>query len=219
MNCHSRASLILLFPACAFLFACRNELAPRDDYVLPPADPSLDPAALVLGEPLYACGQWSAAGRPTDQRVLVDLFFGRREPSDPMDRPRQASLDAVRAAGGNALFQFAFPAARVRIDTDRIPGLVDSGVANYARTVPDARRYDWDVIVGFKRPSTNADSLMFVNLGGRVSYVFQSMSAIAGYLPNASIAAYRTHSDVQYVEAGGLGCLAGLGNAEPANVV
>ena len=197
------------------VLACVDSTGPaRDDYELPPPDSTLDPAALRVGEILYACNRWGAAGAPSVDRVLVDVFFGRRNATDPDDRPRLESLSAVQARGGKVLFQFAFPAARVRIDTREIPPLVDGGEVSFVRTVPDPRRYDWNAIVGFRRPLTPADSTTFVALGGRVQYVFQLIPAIAGDLPNGSLVTFRQMHDVEYAEAAGVGCIDHLRSAE-----
>jgi hypothetical protein len=177
--------------------------APRlGDRVLPPPDTSLDPARLRMGQPLFACGRW-ATPRPSDERLLVDVFFGRRSPADRDDRPRQESLQGVADRGGEILFVFPFPAARVWIATDSIPGLPGS-----VWTVPDPTRYDWPVSVGLSHPLTAADSARFVELGGRVRYLWPLMPALAGDLPSRSLAKLRATSGVTYVEASGLGCLA-----------
>jgi hypothetical protein len=198
------AASVLVFIA----VACSDTAGPAGDYVLPPPNSSLDPAALRVGEVLYACGNWAAGGRPAAQRVLVDLFFGRRTDGDPLDQPLLASLDAVRARGARILFGFAFPGVRAWLDTREIPALVDGGIVNHARAVPDARRYDWQATVGYRRPLTAFDSATFVALGGQITYVFQGMPAISGELPNSSIAVFRQMPDVLYVEAEGVLCLA-----------
>jgi len=202
MKRRALSALVLLSAAA---LACQNELGPPDDYQLPPPDTSLDPAALRLGEIVFACGGWDLPGRPSDSRILVDLHF-RGAATDPADGPGQASLDAVRAAGGSVLFQFAFRAARVRVDTDRIPALAAGGIVDHARAVPNPRRYDWAVIASFSRPITVSDSLEFARLGGRVTRVSQSFAMVAGILPNSSIAAYRGYEGVQAVEPDGIIC-------------
>lgn len=173
------ALLVLLLTGCDALSI--------DEYDLPLPDESLDPAALRVGESLYACGRWSAGQAPDSALILVDLFFGRRGPDDPMDRPRAQSLDAVRRRGGRVLFEFAFPAARVRIAPDELPVLYAANAFNVARTVPDPRRYDWSIGVGFRRPITAQDSLDYVASGGRVIYMFHFIEAISGDLPNRSV--------------------------------
>jgi hypothetical protein len=173
------------------------------DYELPPPDASLDPARLRVGQPLFACGRW-ATPRPADERLLVDVFFARRSAADPDDRPRPESLQDVADRGGEILFVFPFPAARVWIATDSIPGLL----ANYVATVPDPTRYDWPVSVGLSHPLTAADSARFAELGGRVRYLWPLMPALAGDLPSRSVSKLRATSGVTYVEASGLGCVA-----------
>jgi hypothetical protein len=75
--------------------------------------------------------------------------------------------------------------------------------------VPDLRRYDWNVIVGYRRPLQDADSAQFVDLGGRVKYRWDSINALSGALPDHSIPVLRNMEAVEYVEAVGVLCLAG----------
>lgn len=201
---------MLSIAACATLVAagaCGSNDATRtapdlSDYVLPPPDTSLDPARLQVGEPLFVCRRWSPS-RPSDARLLVDVFFGRRSPEDPDDRPLQESLQDVVDRGGEILFVFPFPAARVWIVTDSIPRLR----ANYVATVPDASRYDWEVGVGLSHPLTAADSARFVELGGRVKYLWPLLRGLAGSLPSRSVPTLRATLGVTYVEASGYGCV------------
>ena len=203
----SRLSCLLLVIT-AFVAACSDTAGPVDDYQLPAPDTSLDPGALRIGDIWYACGDWVGTP-PADTLILVDLFFGQRSAADPMDRPRSENLDSVRALGGRVLFEFAFPAARVRIPSGSVPRLAASGVINYARAVPDARRYDWDFIVWFTRARQPSDSAVFVALGGRVSYLFLGLPAVAGALPNSAAVIYRRMPDVEFVSADGMGCTTG----------
>jgi hypothetical protein len=189
--------------ACAALLAAG---ACGPDYELPPPDPSLDPAHLRVGTPLYDCSGWLSA-RPTDARVLVDVFFGRRSAADPADQPRQESLRSVTDLGGEVLFEFPFPAARVWIETGNVPALVDRNIASYVATVPDPTRYDWDIGVAFSHDLTQADSVRFVELGGRVMHVLIYIRALEGYLPSRSVPTFRATEGVAYVEARGLGRL------------
>jgi hypothetical protein len=197
---------LLTMAACAALLAA-GACAPTGplpgEYALPPPDTSLDPARLRVGEPLFACGRW-ATPYPSDARLVVDVFFGRRSPADPDDRPSQESLRDVTDRGGEILVVFPFPAARVWIATDSIPGLH----ANYVATVPDPARYDWAVSVGLSHALTAADSARFVELGGRVRYLWPLMPALAGDLPSRSVPALRATAGVTWVEASGLGCVA-----------
>jgi hypothetical protein len=116
-------------------------------------------------------------------------------------------LRSVGDLGGEVLYAFPFPAARVWIETDNVPGLVDRYIANYVATVPDPTRYDWDVSVGFSRALTQADSTRFVELGGRVNNVWPLINSLNGYLPSRSVPLIRTMEGVSFVEAGGMGCL------------
>lgn len=182
--------------AVVLALACNGLTLPPDDYVLPPPDESLDPTALRPGGLLFACGDWVPPGPPDSAWVLADLFFRVRSEIAPFEAPEPESLERVQALGGRVLFRFAFPAARVRITPAAIPLLAWRGDLDHARTVPDARRYDWQVLVEFTRPLQSADSLDFVSLGGRVRIVASSVSGIYGELPNQSVIALRARSDV-----------------------
>lgn len=200
------ASAALVF---AFLAGCRNSSGPEDGCELPPPDASLDPAALRIGAAIFACGRWGEGGKPSEAEVTVDIFFGRRGPEAPPDRPVAEHLSSITDRGGTVCHEFNFPAARARMDKDRIPELDADWPDASVHEVPDLRRYDWIVIVGYRRPLEEADSVRFVALGGRVEYRLEFIDAIAGPLPDRSIPELRSLEDVEYVEAAGLLCVAG----------
>jgi hypothetical protein len=62
--------------------------------------------------------------------------------------------------------------------------------------------------VGFTRPLTDDDVGQFERLGGRVDYRWDFINALAGILPDHSIADFWSRSDVAYVEAESVSCLA-----------
>jgi hypothetical protein len=199
-----RRAIALL--AVAAVAACSDSGGPSTHTILPPEDISLDPAALRLGEIVYSCRGW-AASPPSEDTLVVDIVFGRRGPDDPMDRPRASSLRAIQRAGGEALFAFAFPVVRTRIARDRLPALMASSFASHALSAPDLRRYDLSVSVGFNRALAGSDSLLFLQLGGRLHYWWPFINAVAGDLPNRSALTLRRRDDVRWVEHSGIACL------------
>jgi hypothetical protein len=195
--------LLLLLVAAA----CADRTPFGAGNLLPPADLSLDPSHLRIGAILYACGNWWGLGRPDSPSVLVDVQFIVRGPDDPLYRPRDESVQAAEAVGFRPLFFFQFPMVRGTIATDRIPALGATGEVNEVLTVPDPRRYDVSVGLGFNRPLMTQDSLDFIALGGRVRWWWPFIAALAGDLPNASALAIRSRSDVKYLEAFGDACI------------
>lgn len=194
----------------ATVLGCTGASSPPDDFVLPPENLSLDTAALQVGDILYECGHWSPDFKRTGARIVVDLYFASSGPDEPVDRPRQASLDAVRAQGGEVLSTFAFPAARVRMTPSELAALAGSGSALYARSVPDLARYDWPVIIRYDRPTVSADWALFEALGGKITDRFASASKITGDLPNRSIPQLRASPDVESVDVPGSGGFCGF---------
>jgi hypothetical protein len=187
------------------VLGCTEVSSPPDDFVLPPENLSLDTVALQVGDILYECGHWSPDFKRTGARIVVDLHFASSGPDEPVDRPRQASLDAVRAHGGEVLSTFAFPAARVRMTPAELAAIIGAGSADYARSVPDLARYDWPVTVRYERPTVSADWALFEALGGRIADRWASASKITGDLPNRSIPQLRASPDVESVDVPGFG--------------
>lgn len=189
-----------------------------DDYQLPPPDTSLDPDRLTVGDYLATpCDLTPTAGMSGDgfarlrerhEWALVDVFFGRASAEGPWDGPTTADIDLVKSHGGRVLYSFHVPAVRARLILSRIPGLVEEGFWVTVRDVSDATRYDVPLSVGFNRPLTDDDVDTFARLGGRVTYRFEFINALAGILPDRSIPAYQDRSDVDYVQASGVMCLA-----------
>lgn len=196
------ASVALVF---AFLAGCEDSTSPEEACGLPPPDTTLDPSALRVGAVIFACGRWVESKKPSEPQAIVDIFFGRRGPEDPPDRPLAEHLFSITNRGGTVCHQFNFPAVRARIDVDRVPELG----ANEVYEVPDLRRYDWNVTVGYRRPLQDADSVQFVDLGGEVRSRSDFINALSGALPDRSIPVLRNMEAVEYVEAQGVYCLAG----------
>jgi hypothetical protein len=192
----------------ATILGCGDLSSPPDSFVLPPENLSLDTAALRIGHVLYACHRWSSDFRPKEGPVVADLHFGRRGPDDPMDRPREESLDSVRARGGEILLVFAFPAARVRMTPAALATMVDDHLADHVRSVPDLARYDWNVTVFLRQQVSAQDWLTsFPALGGRVTHWYFGLNMFSGDLPNRSIPLLRGRPEVESVGADGLACL------------
>jgi hypothetical protein len=207
-----RMATAVLMAVCAG--GCWDATGPSSGTLLPPENMSLDTAALRVGAVLYACGRWTPAA-PTADTIIVDLVFGRRTAADPTDQPRDSSLLAVRDGGGDVLFVFAFPAARIRLARERLPALMASTPASHASAVPDLRRYDLPVDVGFTRPLHPADSTLFLGLGGRLRYWWPFIDALAGDLPNRSAVVLRQRADVRWVEAVTVACPTQMPPAPP----
>ena len=174
---------------------------------LPPPDQSLDPADLRIGSVAYACGRW-APPQSVEKNVLVDVFFGRRSPEDPADRPLDEQLDVIRAVGGTPLFSFNFPAVRVWVPTREIPALYDRWPGMSIHTVPDERRYDWQATVIYDQPISEVDIQRVSALGGRILQQLSATNMLTIELPNASFPVLRSSANVTFVEAAGLACVA-----------
>jgi hypothetical protein len=194
--------------------ACSDPLAPADTFELPPPDLSLDPERLAVGEYIATPCAFGIRGdrlahlRDRQEWALVDIYFGRESPETSPTGPTEQDVALVTSHGGRVLYRFNVPAVRARIVLSRIPGLVEEGFWVTVREVPDATRYDVPSLsVGFARPIDDSDVALYEELGGRVEYRWESIDALSGVLPDRSIPALRDRSDVEYVEAGSVGCV------------
>jgi hypothetical protein len=192
----------LAFAALSILAGCSDSTAP---YQLPPADSSLDPNALTVGQVLHRCGTWVSAA-PTSDYAVVDVFFGRRDEHDPPDGPVAAHTDFIRSIGGWSLALFNFPAIRAYLPTSAIPLVNQSWPVSSIHSVADERRYDWRATVAYDRPIASSDSATVAALGGRVMRQFANLNMLDIVLPNASFPALRHSPGVKLVEATGQPC-------------
>lgn len=194
--------------------SCIGTTEPTDDFELPPPDTSLDPSRLVVGQYMATPCAFTAWGdqlahlRDRREWALVDIAFGRSTAEEPDNGPSEDDVALVASHGGRVLYAFHLPIVRARMMLSRIPDLVREGYWITVREVPNAARYDVELSVGFTRPLADADTEMFESLGGRVTYRWEFTNAIAGVLPDRSIAHYQQRSDVEWVEANGVACLA-----------
>lgn len=207
--------LLTLGVAVGLMLASACDLTgPADLYQLPEPDTSLDPDRLTVGEYIATPCAFAKSGnrlahlREREERALVDVFFGRDSADGPRDGPTASDIDLVRSHGGRVLYRFNVPAVRARITLSRIPDLVEQGFWITVRDVPDASRYDVELTVGFRRGLQDADIDLFESLGGRVTYRWDSIDGLAGILPDRSIAVLQDRSDVEYVQASSVGCIA-----------
>lgn len=200
--------------------ACSDFVGPADEadfFELPELDTSLDPARLRVGEYIATpCafqkfGDGLAHLRGRHEWALVDVYFGRESPAGPWGAPIPTDLELVRSHGGRVLYSFNIPAVRARMLLSRIPDLVANGYWVTVREVPDATRYDVPLVVGFSRPLRAEDSDLFVSLGGRITHRFDFIHALGGVLPDRSIAVLQGDSEVEFVQADGVVCLASGG--------
>jgi hypothetical protein len=182
---------------CVVLGACATEPL---DYTLPDPDPSLDPAALSKPVAMYACGEWVNGGQPPEEKVFVDVSFDRRSPSDPDDHPTSRHLAAVTKHGGEVVYKFNVPAARVWIKTSEIPALSREEPVIIVLRIPDLRRYDWQAAAAFIAPySYHEGAARYAQLGGRVDFVFDQFNMISGIMPDRSIPELRRDAHVGFV--------------------
>ncbi len=129
------------------------------------------------------------------------MSFGRVGPADPMDRLTSAYRDLIKRHGGQILYTFRFPAARVRIPTKNVRSLAVGAPSVSILYVLDPRRYDWPIAVGYRRPYSYVEGeRRFRELGGRVEYRFDAINALGGLIPDRSVAALRGDPNVEYVE-------------------
>jgi hypothetical protein len=196
--------------------ACDDPAAsgfPSDDYVLPAPDQSLDPGRLSVGDLIATPCAFGMYGNRLDhlrgrhEWATVDIYFGG-SPDGPGDGPSSNDVALVSAHGGRVLYHFTVPAVRARVVLSQIPHIVRAGDWITVREVPDPTRYDVpSLLVGFERPVQDSDVELYITLGGQVDYRFVIINAVSGVLPDRSIPGLRDWSDVEYVEAGGVGCL------------
>lgn len=116
-------------------------------------------------ESSYICG-WHPHP-PKERVILADIFLFRFSPDTP---PTQAEIDSVRALGGEIRYLFHVPIVRAQIERDRVPVLVESGLARTVLTVSDPRRQDLYVRIFFTRPAHGSDADRVAQLGGYVEW-------------------------------------------------
>lgn len=180
-----------------------------EQYQLPEEDLSLDPDSLAQHMLLYGCLPdaprfgWGPGGKPSTEYILADIELFVPGSDGPWEYPRADRLELVRRHGGRVLKVLNLPAARIHIPTSKLPGLV--AAVGVARTVPNARRYDWPVAVILNASTTPADLARFEELGGRVRRQFGG-NMYSGMIPNRSIPALRNEAAVQFVSPSGTIC-------------
>jgi len=167
---------------------------------LPDPDLTLNPAALSEPVGIYACGEWVNGPQPVEEKIFVDVSFDRRSPSDPDDHPTSRHLAAVTRHGGEVVYKFHVPAARVWIKTGEIPALTREEPVQAVLRIPNLRRYDWRAAVGFIAPySYQQGAARYGELGGRVDLVFDRINGISGLIPDRSISELRRDARVEYI--------------------
>jgi hypothetical protein len=183
---------------CLFsVVACATEPL---DYRLPDPDLSLDPAALSEPVGMYACDSWIYGSEPLEEKVFVDVSFDRRTLSDPDDHPTSRHLEAVTKHGGQVVYKFHFPAARVWIKTSEIPALSKEESVRLVFRIPNLRRYDWPAGAGFIKPYTyQQGAVRYAQLGGRVNVLLDQINYVSGVIPDRSVPELRRDEHVEYV--------------------
>ncbi len=113
----------------------------------------------------YICG-WHPHP-PRESVIVADIFLSRFTPDTP---PTRTELDSVRALGGEVRYVFHVPIVRARIERDRVPALVESGLARMVGTVSDPQRRDIGARIFFTRPAQGSDADRVAQLGGSVEW-------------------------------------------------
>lgn len=203
----TKRSIVLDLAVVLLSTACSVLTEPRE-YTLPERDYSIDPAALVAPKLLFGCGRWAVANPPKDKKIFVDIQFVRPTLADPGDRVYRSHIAAVEKHGGEIVYEFHFPVARVWISANEIPELAkESGIDGFY-SVSNLRRYDWPTGVGYVKPySFEEGAVRFEQLGGRVYSRYNTINAIGGLIPDVAAAVLRQDKRVDYAESqGGIYC-------------
>jgi len=177
---------------------CDNGLAPElpDDY------------QPLVGDVVYACGNWSGAAFLQDTTVLVDVHVAPLVWSWHDQPPAQSQIDSVTAHGAQVVHVFPFPAMRVRVQAADLPAVMRASGEALATAVPDSTRFDWRFVVGYRDVFTTGDSLRLVELHGRVVSVIAWVPAAVVDLPEASFDPIRNHvRRVLWIDQQSWGCL------------
>jgi hypothetical protein len=149
---------------------------------------------------MYGCNQWQNGDRPSQEKVFVDVAFGRSGPEAPDDHPTKEQIAVVTKHGGDIVYKFHVPAVRAWIATSEIPAL--SKEVQIIFRVANLRRYDWAIGVGYVRPYSYKDGeIRYVQLGGQVNVRFDVINGISGVLPDRSVRTLRDDPNVDYVES------------------
>lgn len=142
--------------------------------------------------------------------MVVDVFYSRMLPNDPVSHPQDTHRRRVLAQQGEILHIFQLPAFRVRVRAENIPKLSE-GDSVFVFEVLNVRRYDWSVNViyreGVRFDST--DEAVFARLGGRITHRLDAANVLIGLIPDRSIPELRRHARVHIVEANGRFCPGG----------
>lgn len=173
-------------------------------YMTARIDQSLDPMNLrPNGRGVYDCGRWMIDEPEPDEHLVLDVYFHRPSPDFPADRPHPIYRALVQTAGGEIVYEHHFPAYRIWIEARDVPRLHRTWPSMELRSVPDPRRVDWQVFVGYVRGHsiTMEDEARIVALGGRVERRFPGIRALMVTLSDQSVAALRRRPEVEYVEA------------------
>lgn len=194
------------------LLACGNPTAAD-----PPAQGSEDQIAfqhadLVVGEVLYACNSWLDGMPSAAERLVVDLFLIRESDRIPNIGPLEEQVRVIEEAGGEILHRFNVLGVRTEILPEAIPRLVGywgapgQRVANHARAVPRADRFDLEVAVGYSG-SPEPLITLFEQLGGHVTGLFQISKSFHGVVPDSALPHLRATGRARFIQHNQIGCL------------
>lgn len=171
-----------------------------------------DPAQYALSGFAFYCSHWSPE-QPTVKVGLFDVLFpathyqglnSTKGGLPPSDEQRHVIL----ALGGTIVHQFQVPIIRAIFPINNVPRLFGSRTTrpNYLRGISDPTDLNVSAAIGYTRAITVSDTAYLRALGVQINHVF-SFPAIQATLPDSAVGLLRARPEVQYVEAGGIGCV------------
>ena len=169
-------------------------------------DPHEDPRPEVSAA-RFACWTWYPE-RPPVERALMDIYFGRRTPEDPTDRPSDESLATIVELGGTVVHSFNVPMARAILAVDAVPDLS----ANYVVTVTDEKIFNLRASIGIDTPLSAEERAFLEGLG--VFAIEEYKLFVVAVVPDGAIPAIREQLDADYVSPDGIACPAELQGTE-----
>lgn len=167
---------------------------------------------LVVGEVLYGCNKWVGGTPSASERLVVDLFLIRESDEIPNVGPLNDQIRVIEEAGGQILHRFNVLGVRTEIPAEAIPRLVGywggpgQRVANHARAVPRANRFDLQVVVGY-HGSPDPLTALFEELGGHVTRLWQISKSFHGVVPDSALPHLRATGRARFIQHNQISCL------------
>ncbi|MCB9462116.1 MAG: hypothetical protein H6682_00290 [Candidatus Eisenbacteria bacterium] len=165
--------------------------------------PSTPPDEEPITTAMYVCSSWDP-GQPTGTSVLLDAFWGTRDPEDPDIGPAPEFLGLVESLGGEVVHAYNLSMARIRIDPSVVPELD----VNWAITVEEPALYPVDVFVGYDRDMDASEVVDLLESVGGTN--IEPLTVLAGWIkatvPDESIPVVRASEGIRAVAGNGLAC-------------